>query len=179
LSGEFKVPESIRSRLARPLGLLITNEDILAGGLADAVKRSSMVVSVGDRVTESIAALGRVPDVQVVDGREKRQERAPPAVPYSSLLQATNPPGSITAEAVEAIRNAFGGAKPARVLIRGEEDLLAIPAVLFAPIGASIFYGQPNEGVVVVKVDAPAKARSRAILKEVGMGDTPQTGGPT
>ena len=51
------------------------------------------------------------------------------------------------------------------VLIEGEEDLLTIPAVMEAPLGAVVFYGQPLEGVVAVRVDEESKAGARAILK--------------
>ena len=85
-------------------------------------------------------------------------------MPYVRLVRASNPAGSITAEAIEAVRNALGGEKPARVLIEGEEDLLAIPAIEAAPPGASLYYGQPGEGVVMVLVDERARSSAKAII---------------
>jgi GTP-dependent dephospho-CoA kinase len=116
------------------------------------------VISVGDRVTESLQALGRTPDVQVVDEVERRVKRGAPDAPFVRLLRAANPAGTITLGAIEAVRSALEGEKPARVLIEGEEDLLAIPAIEAAPLGSTLYYGQPGEGVVVVRVDRRAKA---------------------
>ena len=89
---------------------------------------------------------------------ERRQAREAPDVPYSRLLKARNPAGSITSEAIVAVRKALKGKKPVRVLVDGEEDLLAIPVVEAAPLGSVLHYGQPGVGVVVVSVDARAKA---------------------
>ena len=66
---------------------------------------------------------------------------------------------------MSAMKKAFAGEKPAMVLIDGEEDLLTIPAVIEAPLGAVVFYGQPLEGVVAVEVDERSKANARQILR--------------
>jgi len=123
-----------------------------------------LVISVGDRVTETLQALGRTPDVQVVDGVERRVRRPAPEVPFVRLVRASNPAGTVTSEAIGALRKALDGEKPARVLIDGEEDLLAIPAIVEAPLGTSLYYGQPGEGVVMVAVDERAKLSANAIF---------------
>lgn len=158
----------MRKKLARPLGRLFSREEIESGVFAKAVRNSGMVVSVGDRVTEVLGEMGRVPDVQIVDARENRKAREPPDVPHGRLIRVKNPAGYITAEAIEGIKRAFEGKKPARVLVDGEEDLLAIPAVALAPLHADVFYGQPGEGIVMVRADASAKARDRALLAKMG-----------
>lgn len=127
-----------------------------------------MVVTVGDRVTETMHRLGRTPDVQVVDEVERRTRRTAPNVPYVTLLKARNPAGTITFEAIHAVTLAFASEKPCRVLIEGEEDLLALPAVDQAPIGSSLYYGQPGVGVVLVKVDQRAKASVERRMAAMG-----------
>jgi uncharacterized protein (UPF0218 family) len=122
------------------------------------------VVSVGDRVTESLQELGRTPDVQIVDEVERRTRRPAPEVPFARLYRARNPAGTITVEAIDAVARAMEGEKPARVLIEGEEDLLAIPSIQAAPLGASVYYGQPGVGVVVVPVDERSKASVRKTM---------------
>ncbi len=134
------------------------------------LSETDFVVTIGDRVTETVARLGRVPDVQVVDGRERRKRREVPDTPYASLFRAENPPGTITDSAVEAIRGAMEGKKPSRVLVEGEEDLLAIPAIATAPIGANLYYGQPLEGVVLVRVSEQTKERNLALMHQIGIG---------
>ncbi len=125
-------------------------------------------MTVGDRVTETVWKEGRVPDVQIVDSKENRRVRDPPDVPHERTIEARNPPGAVAQEAIDAIREAYAGKKPARVLIEGEEDLLTIPAVMLGPVTASVFYGQPGEGIVQVRVTRASKARNKAFLAEMG-----------
>ncbi len=56
------------------------------------------------------------------------------------------------------------------MLVDGEEDL-ALPAIVAAPEGASVVYGQPDEGMVHVRVTAEAKAEMRTLLDRFD-GDT-------
>ena len=128
-----------------------------------------MVITVGDRVTETLGEVGRTPEVQVVDGIERRSRRELPRVPYARLVKIKNPAGRITTGAIEGMRRAMLGKKPVRVLVDGEEDLLAMLAIAMAPISATVLYGQPLVGVVAVKADAVAKARNRAVLAKMGI----------
>ena len=167
MEAEFSLPERLRSQLAQPFGVLFTRKLIKSGTLAVSVREPGLVITVGDRVAETVAALGRVPDVHIVDGKENRRPRMPPEVPRVVSIEVKNPPGTITAEAMNGIRKALAGRKPARVMVDGEEDLLVIPAQIFAHSGARIYYGQPGQGIVMLKVDRDAKARARALLKQM------------
>lgn len=164
-----KLPENLRPRLARPLGRFFSVEEVNGHSFVEVVKKSSFVVTVGDRVTETLGGLGRTPDVQVVDSRENRRDRAPPDVAYARQIEVHNPAGTVTDEAIDGIREAFRGRKPVRVLVEGEEDLLAIPVIALAPDSAMVFYGQPGEGIVVVRADGESKSRNRAVLAEMGI----------
>ena len=132
-----------------------------------ALLSSPLVVSVGDRVTETLHQLGRTPDVQIVDGFERRVRRETPRVPFITISSAANPAGMITLGAVRTIARSMRGAKPARVQIEGEEDLLALPVIRAAPLGSSLYYGQPGRGVVHVVVDARAKASAKLMLSSM------------
>jgi hypothetical protein len=169
LSKVYKLPEGLRIRLARPWGRLFSAEEVKGQSFAELVREASMVITVGDRVTETLGAQGRVPDVQVVDSRENRQQRAPPEVAFVRRIEVGNPAGTITEGAIEGIREALRGQKPARVAVKGEEDLLTLPVIALAPVSAVIFYGQPGEGIVAVRADAESKSRNRAILAEIGI----------
>jgi len=171
MSRVYKLPEALRAKLSKPMGRLFLSSEVGEKEFANAVMGAPMVVTVGDRVTETVGRLGRVPDVQVVDGKENRKERLPPDVAYSRKIMVKNPPGTITEEAIGGIREAFRGRKPARVAVDGEEDLLAIPVIALAPISALVIYGQPGEGVVTVRADAESKSRNRAVLAELGISE--------
>lgn len=159
----------MRPTLAEPLGRLFTSREIGGKEFQDMLRESDMIITVGDRTTETLGALGRVPDVQVVDGKEERRTRDPPGVARKSTIGVPNPPGTLTTEAIEAVRTALGGPKPVRVLVDGEEDLVAIPAIALAPISSLVLYGQPGRGIVAVKVEAISKQRSRSIMEEIGV----------
>ena len=166
---EYRLPSSLRERLAKPIGKLFKDEETNGEAFRAELKKASFVITVGDRVTERIAELGRIPGVQVVDGRERRVERRLPDVQYQRLIRVRNPPGTITNEALDGIAQAVNVKDgPVRVVVEGEEDLLAIAAVASAPIGSNIYYGQPLVGVVLVRVDPAAKRRNQKILKEMG-----------
>jgi len=169
----YPLPDYLRERLGEPVGRLVRDEETGSRAFLDELRRARFVVTVGDRITERIAELGRIPDVQVVDGRERRMKRKTPDVKFKSLIRVRNPAGSITDEALEGVSRAFKTReRPVRVLVEGEEDLLAIPAIDSSPIGASLYYGQPMVGVVLVRVDRRAKKRNRGILREMGISES-------
>jgi len=165
----YRLPRRLRPRLAKPLGRLFSSEEVRGEAFEKFVRGLPMVITVGDRVTETLGGMGVAPAVQVVDAKENRKEREPPDVPYARLIRVENPAGTLTKDAIEGVREALRGKKPVRVLVDGEEDLVAIPAIALAPVSAVILYGQPGEGVVAVRADAGAKSRNRAILAEMGI----------
>jgi uncharacterized protein (UPF0218 family) len=163
--GDYVLTPSLRRKLKNPLGRFFPSMDVRGEDFLALVTGAKLVVSVGDRVTETLQeTTGRSPDVFVVDGMERRTAREVPRVAHGSTIRAKNPAGGITKAALSAVKQAFAGEKPVMVLIDGEEDLLTIPAVIEAPIGSVVFYGQPLEGVVGVQVDEKSKAKAREIL---------------
>ena len=165
----FRLPEELRPKLAKPLGRVYGAEEVGGGEFQSVVRNASMVVTVGDRVTDTLEEVGRTPDVQVVDEVERRSLRSPPKVPFARLVRVKNPAGELTLAAIEGMKKAFGGKKPVRVKVEGEEDLMAMLAIVLAPVSAVVFYGQPGVGVVAVKSDAASRSRSRAILARMGI----------
>lgn len=154
----------MRGELQRPLG------PVLSGAAAfEAVRDDARVVTVGDACTFDLAARGRVPDVAVVDFKTKREKQDPErrallAVVGDTVLRAVNPSGTLTRDAWRALDEAFKSTSRVRIEVLGEEDLTALAAIDLAPEGTVVLYGQPDAGVVLVRVDAEAKARVRDIL---------------
>ncbi len=165
----YRLPEDLRLRLAQPLGRVFSAEEAAGPEFGKLVRQAPMVVTVGDRVTDTLGAMGRTPDVQIVDGVERRSRRDLPNVPFARLVKVRNPAGMLTDGAINGVRSAFLGRKPVRVQVDGEEDLMAMLAIAMAPVSAVVFYGQPGVGVVVVKANAISKARNRAILARMGV----------
>ncbi len=57
-----------------------------------------------------------------------------------------------------------GGSSHHALVIDGEEDLLALPAIDHAPLGSVVYYGQPGQGLVEVVVRKEKKVEARALL---------------
>jgi uncharacterized protein (UPF0218 family) len=124
----------------------------------------SKIISVGDIVSQHMLDFGLSLDVLIVDNKTMRKAINPIIVDVDQTLHAKNPPGTITAEAWNVIREAIGYEGKTKVMIDGEEDLLTVVAVLSAPKDAIVVYGQPNVGVVVVKVTEERKENMRHIV---------------
>jgi uncharacterized protein (UPF0218 family) len=165
----YRLPEELRPKLAAPLGRVFAGGEAAGDEFQKMVLQAPMVITVGDRVTDTIGGIGRTPDVQIVDGVERRSRRELPNVPYARLVKVKNPAGMLTGAAITGVRGAFLGRKPVRVQVDGEEDLIAMLAIAMAPVSAVVFYGQPGVGVVAVRANAVSKARNRAILAKMGV----------
>lgn len=153
----------MRGELRRPLG------PVLSGAAAfEAVRDAVKVVTVGDACTFDLAARGRMPDVAVVDFKTRREvdseRRALLRTVGDVVLRAVNPAGTLTRDAWRALDEAFKSVPRVRIEVLGEEDLTALAAIDLAPEGTAVLYGQPDEGVVLVRVDSAVKARVRDIL---------------
>ena len=162
------LPDDLRHELKEPMGPIETAADVL---LEDV---DGPLIAVGDVVTYHFLQAGRAPDVAVVDERTKRsavEEEIRETVTESTNLEAVNPPAALSAEIIEALREAMASDDPTTILVEGEEDLVALPAIVAAPDGASVVYGQPDEGMVHVKVSDDHRTEMRALLERFE-GDT-------
>lgn len=142
----LSLSHSLRSELKSPIGPIYTDVERL---LEDA---SDYLVTVGDVVTHHIRDAGVTPHVAVIDGTTQRDT-------YDAALNdntdttlthrtATCPAGTLTHNLLETLGLALTASEPSVIVVDGEEDLAVLPTILFSPLGTSIVYGQPNEGMV-------------------------------
>ena len=75
-----------------------------------------------------------------------------------------NPAAEITPQSIDIIKKAFTMQPPIRLCVNGEEDLLVIPVCIYAPENAIILYGQPNEGLVIVKITSEIRNKTQKLL---------------
>ena len=161
----MKLPENLRDQLKTPLGDLIKEENVNKENILSKIGSESLVITVGDRTTENMINLGIIPEVQIVDGLEKRDKRLVPTDDtVNTNLSCKNPPGEITEESTQVIQKAFSSKPPVRIIINGEEDLLVLPVCILAPENSVVMYGQPNEGLVVVHITPEIRAKVQKIL---------------
>ncbi|RNJ73418.1 MAG: DUF359 domain-containing protein, partial [Thaumarchaeota archaeon S14] len=79
--------------------------------------------------------------------------------------------GTIADSALAALREALAAPRPVRLTVDGEEDLLAVPLCEMCEDGTVVAYGQPGEGMVIVRVGDGPRARARRVMKMMGRRD--------
>jgi len=161
----LQLPDDLRDQLKNPLGNLVSDNDPNKENIIKKITAESIVITVGDRTTENILQLGLKPQIQIIDGLEKRNQRiAPIDDTINTKLSCRNPPGEITEESIQIIKKAFSSEPPVRIVVDGEEDLLVVPVCIFAPENSIVMYGQPNEGLVIVQITPEIRAKVQKIL---------------
>ena len=164
----YSLTPELRRKLREPLGILIR------GSFSETMKRfkditekekPSRTISVGDTVSKNLVKNHMFPQLSIVDNRVMRKRIQPTSLAAENTICVRNPPGTITEEALLAIRDAFKSNRRVKIVVDGEEDLLTLIAVFYAPENSFVVYGQPYEGVVVVKVTPEKKAEVAEILK--------------
>lgn len=128
-------------------------------------ERPSKIISVGDVVSDNMIKHNIHPQVLVVDNRVMRETIKPILADVDRTLHVKNPPGTLTDEAWLVMQEAMEGSQRTRVLVDGEEDLITLVAVLCAPEDSMVVYGQPHEGIVVVKVTEEKRKIIRSIVE--------------
>ena len=161
----MQLPNDLRDQLKNPLGNLIKDNDIDKENIIKEISAESVLITVGDRTTENMLQLGLKPQIQIIDGLEKRNQRVVPTDDaVNTNLSCRNPPGEITEESTQVIQKAFSSESPVRITVDGEEDLLVLPVCIFAPENSVVMYGQPNEGLVIVHITPEIRAKVQKIL---------------
>ncbi|UCD96256.1 MAG: GTP-dependent dephospho-CoA kinase family protein [Candidatus Bathyarchaeota archaeon] len=123
-----------------------------------------MLVSVGDYVTAYLFRHNIKPDLFIVDDKIMRKQIPPIDANADAVLTVKNPAGTITDQAWFAIETATRSRRRTKIQVDGEEDLLTLVAILTAPLNSIVLYGQPLQGVVVVRVTAEMKESVRRIV---------------
>jgi len=161
----LQLPDDLRDQLKTPLGNLISDNDPNRENILKKISAESILITVGDRTTENMLQLGLKPQIQIIDGLEKRNQRAVPVDDtVNTNLSCKNSPGEITEESIQIIKKAFSCEPPVRITVDGEEDLLVIPVCIHAPENSIVMYGQPNEGLVIVTITPEIRAKVQKIL---------------
>ena len=159
--------ENLRGKLKKPFGRLVSDVSELKAEL-----KHKRIISVGDKVTESLLGAGIEPNVCIYDGKTKRQDIGilSGIKGYNAAeIKVNNPAGSITEDASDAIEKAVKSGKRTKIFVSGEEDLLTLAAIEKAPAGWIVLYGQPDQGIVLVNVDKSTKNKVEKILDEMSV----------
>ena len=167
------LPDSLRSAFKEPFGPVYTDTERLLAAVdetaAEHDSSSTPLIAVGDVVSYHILTYGRQPDVLVIDGKTEREAvdseiEARLAELPGTRREVRNPPAELSEELLMAISDAIVTDEPVTIRVDGEEDLATLPAIVAAPRGSSVIYGQPGEGMVHVAVTAEQQREARRLL---------------
>jgi uncharacterized protein (UPF0218 family) len=162
--------ENLRAQLKKPFGHLCKK-----GKCSERLNKFDKIISVGDITTYNVLQCGIVPNICITDDitmRKKVPEEIRNRINAErfEVLKVRNAAGSISAELIDGIFAAMKSmkvSKRVRIVVEGEEDLAVIPAVVSAPAGTAVIYGQPGEGMVLVEVTREKKKRAKYLLKMI------------
>ena len=160
----MKLPDSLREQMKIPLGILLPESQADKENILKHLEENSYIITVGDRTTEKMIDFDLIPSLQIVDGIEKREKREPPKLVNATEITVDNPPAEITSQSIDVIKKAFSMESPVRILVTGEEDLLVLPVCIHAPENSVVMYGQPNEGLVIVKITSEIRNKAQSLL---------------
>lgn len=149
------IPSSLRESLHKPFGTLYMQE------IPDEIlNHPEKLITVGDVTTKRIHDMHVSPKLAVVDFKVERKDTNVDLLHLGftgkeEVFDITNPPGEILPQTWKALVNIIKNIsefKNIAVIVKGEEDLFVLPLLLLLPLGYTILYGQPNEGLVVINV---------------------------
>ncbi len=167
---ELKLPAHLRQAMRDPIGKTI--KDVIK--IKTSKPEKSLLITVGDIVTKSLKEIHVFPDIEFIDFKTRRLPMDIKSFEDYKLKKKkmyNNPAGSIQTEAVniysEAIAACISDQVKQRIVIDGEEDLLTLPAILLAPLGSYVCYGQFDlNAVILVEVTEENKKHIFDLLQQ-------------
>ena len=165
---KYNLTPELRKKLKKPLGTLIR------GSFAETAKRfsemvnseqPSSIIAVGDTVSKNLAKNHILAKLSIIDNKCMRKNVQSTPLATEKPFHVKNPQGTITEEAITAVQEALQGNQHAQIVVEGEEDLLTLIAIMNAPQGSFVLYGQPHEGIVVVNVTRSKKTEVSELLR--------------
>lgn len=166
MSPLFQLPKNLVNELRQPFGKVVKGEEELKKALKG--KKYPKLICIGDFSNFCLKNIGILPDIAIFDGKIERKKTGKDLskiIQSPILVTAKNPARIITKDAWDKVKLAFCYNLPVKIFIKGEEDLLFLPASLFAPLGSVIIYGLWNKGGVIVRVNKNLKKKIENYLK--------------
>jgi hypothetical protein len=163
------LPDKLRDLLKTPVGKLVDEK-----GLIELLRNEKHIISIGDQVTYTLLKYDIEPSFCVIDFKTKRGKCSKETVKTlksfgKKCVVVENPAGTISDDLISTVKLAIDNLDVGslRIEVVGEEDLASLPAIYFAPPDATIIYGLPNKGVLVVKPTKEMKEKVREVLDEM------------
>ncbi|MCE4620304.1 MAG: DUF359 domain-containing protein [Desulfurococcales archaeon] len=164
------LPYRHRRDFSKPRGIIVRGD--LSGYLEEAPEP---LTCVGDVVSGYCAETSKKHLVLVIDGKTRRSHKVSVDMQGFQVIKVVNPPGYLTLEAIMTVCRVE--ANPGRwlILVRGEEDMIALAALSCMPWKGTLVYGVPSIGATIIRAN-PAilrEAQSRFLLLRPVLAETP------
>jgi len=153
----MRMTKKAQERMQERIGLLITGEIPVPYHILKKMIKGEKVIAIGDVVVENLLKVGIEPAMLIIDGKSRREDLE---TTIQCDITVKNPQSEITDELIDAIKKGYK-----RILVEGEEDLAALPAILYADENSVIVYGQPLEGIMVIRPTEENKKKVRETLE--------------
>jgi GTP-dependent dephospho-CoA kinase len=164
----YTITSALRMKFKEPFGTLIQGSfDQTMSKMKEIIRdhKPPRIISVGDVVSRNLHEHDINPQLTIIDSKFLRTQSMHEKASVEKTVHVNNPQGTITEEAILAVKEALEKNEHTHIVVQGEEDLLVLTAVLYAPENALVVYGQPYSGIVVVKVSEEKKAEAENFLK--------------
>lgn len=167
----YLLTEKTRIKLKHPLGKLIIGTPEKTMPIVQELirqKKPTKICVVGDFLSQKAIEYHLKIDLWIFDGKVMRRPVSNYLVPNINSITIHNPPGTITAESMKAIKGITYD-KPHTIFVRGEEDLLTLIVIKYAPLNSLVLYGQPHVGVVAIMVNNKMKFEADNLLNQMAI----------
>ncbi|MBP2030440.1 uncharacterized protein (UPF0218 family) [Methanohalophilus levihalophilus] len=167
------LPESLRPIMRKQFGTLYEGPgEVAVNSILKDLGNPTKLISVGDVTTFHLLKSGIVPDILIVDDRTHRgpaSEKVIKGTKHDGFkeLEVNNPSGTITEDLLDALADAVSSDQRFRIFVKGEEDLAALPAVIMAPDGSVVLYGQPDKGMMLVRITSSKKLEMKELMDQI------------
>ncbi len=159
------LPPTLRALLQVPFGEVIY-------AVPDVVI-SAKTITVGDVTTKKFLDSGYQPFLSIIDNRIERKD-----IPFEAqydfhtrVVRLDNKAATISKEIFGILEQMFQEAVNNMIIVNGEEDLLVLPVLLYAPLGFTVYYGQPHVGMIKIAITRDAKKRAKDIISQFNLSE--------
>lgn len=164
-SKTLSLQDNLKPEFQKAWGQVLIDDDQIADSLGD-----SKIITIGDVVSKKVRELEIYSMLSVVDGKSERNFIS--EIKSDNIIQNNNA-GEINASAAaflfDRLDVSLKNSTHEIVVINGEEDLLALPLMLYAPLLSIVCYGMRNEGMVVVRITEEVKDKLKNLVARMNI----------
>lgn len=162
---QVKLTQNVREKLRKSYGKVVRSQDL------SKIPKNSTIFAIGDLTVYNLLKHKYKPKICIIDYRIRRNKINTKIhlffdKNFANIKTIRNPPGIISYELVQSIKDAIRKRGNSVIVVEGEEDIAALPCAYFAPEDTILTYGLPSKGIALVKINDNIKKQAKSLLKE-------------